>query len=219
MLISLFSISCVRQAKIPPPIRAVPGPFVEFTYLSMFGKNPAYNECFKINRSFAQTELVKKATNITTLLRIDNDFNLLQMVRDSLSIEYNPPSLCYYTNGKHAAGMRVNSKRIIVFPEFQLRDFYYSKNKELAFNQLLGEDFRIAEMTAKKLKKTTVIRNKKKIEILPVELTINHIPAKHWRMVYYFDSYGWVIFKEGFFRSSSPNYTSELVLQKKETSS
>lgn len=219
LLIFLFSISCVRQSKIPPPLRAVPGPFVEFTYLSAFGTNSSYNETFKINRSFAQTELVKKATNITTILRIDNDFNLVQVVRDSLSIEYKDPSLCYYTNGKHAAGMRVDSKRIIVFPEFQLRDFYYSKDTELAFNQLLGEDFRIAEMTAKKLKKTTIIRNKKRIEILPVELTINNIPARHWRMVYYFDSYGWVLFKEGFFRSSSPNYTSELVVQKKEDAS
>lgn len=219
MLISLFSISCVRQSKIPAPERAVPGPFIEFNYLSKFGKNASYNEFFKINRSFAQTELVKRATNITTILTIDNDFNMLRVVRDSLTVENTHQILFYYTNGRHAAGMRVDSKRIVVFPEFQLRDFYYSENTELDFIQLLGEDFRAAKMTARKLKKTTITHNKKPIETVPVEVTINRVPPKQWRMVYYFDTYGWVIFKEGFFRSDSPNYTSELVAQKKETSS
>lgn len=219
MLISLFSISCARQAKIPAPERAVPGPFVQFSYLSMFGKNPSYNESFKIRRSFAQTELIKSATNITTTLIIDNDFNMLSVTRDSLTVEKTHQILFYYTNNKHAGGMRVNSKRVVVFPEFQLRDFYYSTNTELEFAQLLGEDFRVAEMTARKLKKTTITQNKKPIETLPIELTINRVPPKQWRMVFYYDSYGWVVLKEGFFRSDSPNYTSELITRKKETSS
>ncbi|SFB70130.1 hypothetical protein SAMN02745150_00329 [Brevinema andersonii] len=219
MLISLFSISCARQAKIPAPERAVPGPFVQFNYLSMFGKNPSYNEYFKINRSFAQTKLVKSATNITTTLIIDNDFNMLCVTRDSLTVKYTHPILFYYTNNKQAGGMRVNSKRIVVFPEFQLRDFYYSTNTELEFIQLLGEDFRAAEITARKLKKTTITQNEKPIEILPIELTINRVPPKQWRMVFYYDTYGWVILKEGFFKSKSPNYSSELITRKKETSS
>ncbi|MGL4389101.1 MAG: hypothetical protein ACRCTJ_06895 [Brevinema sp.] len=102
---------------------------------------------------------------------------------------------------------------IVLFPEIQLKSFITNTNlMEIIYKGIRTETQDINTLTAKKLPPES-----KDSDIIAVEMTIENVPAKAVRFLYYFNKEGVAVKKEGFFGfSKKPKFTLVLQPNKKE---
>ena len=178
-------------------------PVSSLEYSSSLEDKRPYYEKFVLKDEVGGTTVLLIINGETNKVKIDYNFDLVRAEYTkqgkTLMVERSGNSLVYYVNGSNVTRYQIPEGRVVVFPEIQLRDFFYSDATNLAYTQLFTGDFRASAMLATKrdIISNFETQNGTK-EVLPVEITTYNVDPSRWAMLFYFDGLGWVVKKEGF---------------------
>lgn len=194
----------VRYQKPDPKLYLLSSsPVSSLEYASTLEDGRPYYEKFIFKDEVGGTTIILTINGETNKVKIDYNFDLVRAEYTkqgkTLMVERSGNSLVYYLNGSNVTRYQIPQGRVVVFPEIQLRDFFYSDKTNMAYTQLFTGDFRASAMLATKrdIISNFETQNGRK-EVLPVEITTYNLDPSQWAMVLHFDSLGWVIKKEGF---------------------
>ena len=184
-------------------------PVSSLEYVSTLEDGRPYYEKFVFKDEVGGTTIWLTINGETNKIKIDHNFDLVRAEYTkqgkTLMVERSGNSLVYYVNGSNTIRYQIPQGRVVVFPEIQLRDFFYSEDTQIAYTQLFTGDFRASAMLAMKrdiISNFETITSKK--DVIPVEITTYNIDPTQWAMIFYFDALGWVVKKEGFISPTPP---------------
>jgi len=201
---SLHAISRGPEIIIHERVLNFDGIYNQFIYQSTFDKTNIYTEDFKIKtyNGFNNISINTKLKKTTIALKDNYDIYYVQYEHNKYltTIKKKDHTLTYISNNISNI-IKTNINRLVIFPEFQLRDFIFSDEIVYHFYYLLDYNYKAVSVTALK----TYGRNTNYIT-----LTIDGINGNIWKMIYYYDDYAWITRKEGFFNSKDARYISVL---------
>ncbi|MGL5722277.1 MAG: hypothetical protein ACRCY4_07755 [Brevinema sp.] len=215
--------SCSRQAKpteaVAPSLYLLSSsPVASLVYSSSLQDGRPYYENFSFKDEVGGTTITVTLNGETNKVRIDHNFDLVRAEYTkqghTLMVERSGNSLVYYVNGENTTRYQIPRGRVVVFPEIQLRDFFYSGETNLAYTQLFTGDFRASAMLATKKPVSNIQTMNGYKEVIPVEITTYNIQPSQWAMIFYFDSLGWVVKKDGFISLEAGKEPSERALRR-----
>ncbi|MGL5721691.1 MAG: hypothetical protein ACRCY4_04750 [Brevinema sp.] len=222
LFLSLWIVlaSCTKQVRVEPTNLYLlsSSPVASLVYASSLQEGSIYYETFFFQDEVRGSTILLAINGETNKVKIDHNFDLVRAEYtkqgNTLMVERSGNSLLYYVNGSNTVRYQIPKGRVVVFPEIQLRDFFYSKATHLAYTQLFTGDFRASAMLATKKPITNLETQNGIKEVVPVEITTYNINPDRWAMLFYFDSLGWVLKKEGFISLQAGKVLSERALQR-----
>ncbi|MGL5255245.1 MAG: hypothetical protein ACRC9L_09680 [Brevinema sp.] len=226
LLLCILLSSCVKDVKpevsITSPYLLSSSPVASIEYVSTLEDGRPYYEKFVFDDNLKGSTIELTINGETNRITINNNFDLVraQYIKQgsTLSVEKVGNSLVYYINSSNITRYQVPAARVIVLPEIQLRDFFYSESLSMPYTQLFTGDFRASAMVATKKQLSNIQTQNGFKEVLPVEITTYGLNPSQWAMILYFDSLGWVVKKEGFINFRSNTAPTEKQLRQNEYS-
>lgn len=177
----------------------------QFIYQSVFDTTNHYTEIYNIDYHFDHNIISINNGKKDTIISLKDNFDINEVhykeAHKHFIIQKKDLIVTYLSN-HYSHSFPTQIERLVIFPEFQLRDFLYNDAEEdFEFYYILDPNRQPVPIHA--IKSTT---NNQPI----ITLTISGVDQFVWKLVYYYNEYAWITKKEGYFHSDYPRYKSIL---------